>query len=327
MSEVTSVRRMVHVMQSLPECLMPHTYRNERLSLLPRLRPQPDPEPPQYRAGEAGAGPAPGCPGDGHRLPGAGRPVLRHQRLPRAARAQRGLRHRHQAGQPRPEGHRPDRRRRHGHRRRRTWLNAARRNIGLTVLVMNNFNFGMTGGEHSVTTPPGGVTATTRDGNLERPLDICATVGGERRGLRLARDRVRPGAARRHRRGGPERMLRRCWTSGSCAPRTTCRTTMFSRKACWRRARRWAWLQGCCTGRNGPSTPARVLRRRTRASAGQAGPAPRAPARAVRFGPRSRVPAGDRRLRGRQGALDRPHDRARPRSSPACGPRSRTITR
>ena len=55
-------------------------------------------------------------------------------------------------------------------------LNAARRNIGMTVLVMNNFNFGMTGGEHSVTTPPGGVTATTRKGNLERPLDICSTV-------------------------------------------------------------------------------------------------------------------------------------------------------
>jgi 2-oxoglutarate ferredoxin oxidoreductase subunit beta len=55
-------------------------------------------------------------------------------------------------------------------------LSAARRNIGLTVLVFNNFNFGMTGGEHSVTTPPGGVTATTRRGNLERPLDLCATV-------------------------------------------------------------------------------------------------------------------------------------------------------
>ena len=55
-------------------------------------------------------------------------------------------------------------------------INAARRNIGLTVLVFNNFNFGMTGGEHSVTTPHGAITATTRDGNLERPLDICATV-------------------------------------------------------------------------------------------------------------------------------------------------------
>lgn len=56
-------------------------------------------------------------------------------------------------------------------------LNAARRNIGLTVLVFNNFNFGMTGGEHSVTTPPDARTVTTRSGNLEQPLDICATVG------------------------------------------------------------------------------------------------------------------------------------------------------
>lgn len=62
-------------------------------------------------------------------------------------------------------------------------LNAARRNIGLTVLVFNNFNFGMTGGEHSVTTPPGGVTATTRGGNLERPLDLCATVAANGAGL------------------------------------------------------------------------------------------------------------------------------------------------
>jgi 2-oxoglutarate ferredoxin oxidoreductase subunit beta len=44
------------------------------------------------------------------------------------------------------------------------------------VLVFNNFNFGMTGGEHSVTTPTGSITATTRFGNPERPLDICGTV-------------------------------------------------------------------------------------------------------------------------------------------------------
>lgn len=56
-------------------------------------------------------------------------------------------------------------------------LSAARRNIGITVLVFNNFNFGMTGGQHSGTTPPGAITATTAGGNLERPLDICATVG------------------------------------------------------------------------------------------------------------------------------------------------------
>ena len=56
-------------------------------------------------------------------------------------------------------------------------LAAARRNVGITVLVFNNMNFGMTGGQHSVTTPGGAITATTRSGNLERPLDICATVG------------------------------------------------------------------------------------------------------------------------------------------------------
>lgn len=55
-------------------------------------------------------------------------------------------------------------------------ISAARRNIGITVLVFNNFNFGMTGGQHSTTTPSGAITSTTRAGNLERPLDICATV-------------------------------------------------------------------------------------------------------------------------------------------------------
>ena len=55
-------------------------------------------------------------------------------------------------------------------------LNAARRNIGLTVLVFNNFSFGMTGGQHSTTTPAGAITSTTPGGNLERALDICATV-------------------------------------------------------------------------------------------------------------------------------------------------------
>ena len=55
-------------------------------------------------------------------------------------------------------------------------LSAARRNIGLTLLLMNNFNFGMTGGQHSTTTPTGGITATTPAGNPERPLDICGTV-------------------------------------------------------------------------------------------------------------------------------------------------------
>lgn len=56
-------------------------------------------------------------------------------------------------------------------------IHAARRNIGVTVLVFNNLNYGMTGGEQSATTPTGAATATTPYGNLERPMDICATVG------------------------------------------------------------------------------------------------------------------------------------------------------
>ncbi|MFO8035941.1 MAG: thiamine pyrophosphate-dependent enzyme [Anaerolineales bacterium] len=56
-------------------------------------------------------------------------------------------------------------------------LNAARRNIGVNVFVFNNFNYGMTGGEHSVTTPPDARTSTTPSGHLEQPLDIPGSVG------------------------------------------------------------------------------------------------------------------------------------------------------
>jgi len=55
-------------------------------------------------------------------------------------------------------------------------LNVARRNIGITLIIANNFNYGMTGGQHSVTTPGDGVTATTPWGNFEQPMDLCATA-------------------------------------------------------------------------------------------------------------------------------------------------------
>jgi pyruvate/2-oxoacid:ferredoxin oxidoreductase beta subunit/Pyruvate/2-oxoacid:ferredoxin oxidoreductase gamma subunit len=55
-------------------------------------------------------------------------------------------------------------------------LNVARRNIGVTLLVANNFNYGMTGGQHSVTTPTDGLTATTPWGNVEGPMDLCGTA-------------------------------------------------------------------------------------------------------------------------------------------------------
>jgi len=55
-------------------------------------------------------------------------------------------------------------------------INAARRNMDITVLVFNNFNYGMTGGEHSVTTPIGSHTVTTHQGQIEQPMDICGTA-------------------------------------------------------------------------------------------------------------------------------------------------------
>ncbi len=55
-------------------------------------------------------------------------------------------------------------------------LNVARRNIGITLIVANNFNYGMTGGQHSVTTPSEGITSTTPWGNVEGPMDLCGTA-------------------------------------------------------------------------------------------------------------------------------------------------------
>ncbi len=53
---------------------------------------------------------------------------------------------------------------------------AARRNIGITVILFNNFNFGMTGGQHSSTTPPGSITSSTPAGHDESPFRITETM-------------------------------------------------------------------------------------------------------------------------------------------------------
>jgi 2-oxoglutarate ferredoxin oxidoreductase subunit beta len=55
-------------------------------------------------------------------------------------------------------------------------LNVARRNIGIKLIIANNFNYGMTGGQHSVTTPSQGITPTTPWGNVEAPMDLCGTA-------------------------------------------------------------------------------------------------------------------------------------------------------
>ena len=52
-------------------------------------------------------------------------------------------------------------------------LSSCRRNLDLTLLVLNNFNYGMTGGQCSATTPVDGLTASGFLAELEAPLDIC----------------------------------------------------------------------------------------------------------------------------------------------------------
>jgi pyruvate/2-oxoacid:ferredoxin oxidoreductase beta subunit len=51
-------------------------------------------------------------------------------------------------------------------------LAACRRNLNLTLLVLNNFNFGMTGGQFSATTPPNARLGSGFLNRLEKPLDI-----------------------------------------------------------------------------------------------------------------------------------------------------------
>ncbi len=52
------------------------------------------------------------------------------------------------------------------------FIHAARRNIDLAVFCVNNFNYGMTGGQVAPTTPYGAKTATTPMGNDEWPFNL-----------------------------------------------------------------------------------------------------------------------------------------------------------
>lgn len=55
-------------------------------------------------------------------------------------------------------------------------IHAARRNIGVKVICVNNMIYGMTGGEVAPTTPKGTKTTTTPFGSLERPFDLSKLV-------------------------------------------------------------------------------------------------------------------------------------------------------
>ncbi len=57
-------------------------------------------------------------------------------------------------------------------------IHAARRNIGITVVVMNNNIYGMTGGQYSPTTPTHEFGTTAPYGNIDRDFDIASLAAG-----------------------------------------------------------------------------------------------------------------------------------------------------
>lgn len=57
-------------------------------------------------------------------------------------------------------------------------IHAARRNIDITVLMLNNSIYGMTGGQVAPTTPEGALASTTPAGNTEPSFDACKLLIG-----------------------------------------------------------------------------------------------------------------------------------------------------
>jgi 2-oxoglutarate ferredoxin oxidoreductase subunit beta len=53
------------------------------------------------------------------------------------------------------------------------FIHAARRNIDLTAVVVNNNIYGMTGGQSSPTTPLDAISATAPYGHIEQPFPVC----------------------------------------------------------------------------------------------------------------------------------------------------------
>jgi len=55
-------------------------------------------------------------------------------------------------------------------------IQTARRNVDLVAICVNNYNYGMTGGQFSPTTPLGGITKTSPSGQQEASFDLCDLV-------------------------------------------------------------------------------------------------------------------------------------------------------
>jgi len=58
------------------------------------------------------------------------------------------------------------------------FIHGARRNIDITVILINNNIYGMTGGQYSPTTPFGDKATTTPYGNIDPTFDICKLAIG-----------------------------------------------------------------------------------------------------------------------------------------------------
>lgn len=54
------------------------------------------------------------------------------------------------------------------------FIHACRRNIDITLVLFNNYTYGMTGGQYSPTTPMGGYATTAPYGQPDNPFDISA---------------------------------------------------------------------------------------------------------------------------------------------------------
>lgn len=55
-------------------------------------------------------------------------------------------------------------------------IHAARRNVNVTAIMVNNLNYGMTGGQYSGTTPKASITKTSQYGHVENAFDVCGVV-------------------------------------------------------------------------------------------------------------------------------------------------------
>ena len=83
-------------------------------------------------------------------------------------------------------------------------IHCARRNINLTAIIANNYNYGQTGGQYSGTTPTGSITSTSPYGHIEQNFDICKLAEAAGAGYVARATAYNPVQMRKLIRGGME---------------------------------------------------------------------------------------------------------------------------